>query len=64
MCIRDTTLKKNDWKTYPEVAPHCPLSGPIHHIGCKSVVVPASGRRDGAIALSDLARVVHMDKVT
>jgi hypothetical protein len=60
----DKTLKKNDQKAYPEVALHCLLSGPIRHVGCKSVVVPARGRRDGTIAPSDLTRVVHMDKVT
>jgi hypothetical protein len=63
-CIREKALKKDDQKAYPEVAPHCPLSGYIHRIGCKSAVIPASGRRGGAIALSDLARVVHMDEVT
>jgi hypothetical protein len=63
-CARDKTLKKDDRKAYPEVAPHCPLSGPIRRVRCKSIVIPASGRTDGAIALSDLARVVHTDKVT
>jgi hypothetical protein len=57
-------LKKDDQKDYPKVIPHCPLSGSIHLIASKSVVGPASGRRDGAIALSDLARVVHIDEVT
>jgi hypothetical protein len=41
-----------------------PLSGPICHVGCKSIVIPANGRRDGATAPSDLARLVHTDKVT
>jgi hypothetical protein len=63
-CARDKTLKKDDRKAYPEVTPHCPLSSFIHHVRSKSVVVPASGRRGGAIALSDLARVVHTDVVT
>jgi hypothetical protein len=57
-------LKKDDEKTYPEVASHCPLSGSICRIESKSVVSPASGRRGGAIALSDLTRVVHTDEVT
>jgi hypothetical protein len=57
-------FKKDDQKAYPEVAPHCPISGYIRCVRCKSVVVPASGRRGGAIALSDLARVVHTNKVT
>jgi hypothetical protein len=57
-------LKKDDRKAYPKVAPHCPLSGYIHHVGSKSVVVPASGTRGGAIAPSDLASVVHTDEVT
>jgi hypothetical protein len=64
MCVRDQTLKTDDRKTYPEVAPHCPLSDYISHVGCKSVVVPTSGRRGGAIAPSDLVRVVHTDEVT
>jgi hypothetical protein len=55
----DKTLKKSDRKAYPEVAPLYPLSGYIRRIGSKSVVVPASGRRGGAIAPSDLTRVVH-----
>jgi hypothetical protein len=62
-CISDKTLKKSDWKAYPKVASDCPFSGPIRHVGCKSVVIPASGRRDGVIALSDHVRVVHTDKV-
>jgi hypothetical protein len=57
-------LKKGDQKTYPKVAPHCPLSGSIRHVESKSIVIPASGRRGGAIALNDLARVVHTDEVT
>jgi hypothetical protein len=57
-------LKKGDQKAYPEVAPHCALSGYICHVGIKSIVVPASGRRGGAIFLSDLNRVVNMDEVT
>jgi hypothetical protein len=57
-------LKKGDQKAYPEVAPHCPLSGYIHRVGSKSIVILASGRRGGAIALGDLAKVVHMDEVT
>jgi hypothetical protein len=60
----DTTLKKGDRKAYPKVAPHCPFSGSICHVRSKSVVIPASGRRGGAIALSDLATVVHTDEVT
>jgi hypothetical protein len=53
-----------DQKAYLDVAPHYPLSGYIRHVGSKSVVVPASGRRGGAIAPSDLARVVHTNEVT
>jgi hypothetical protein len=63
-CVRDKTLKKNDRKAYPEVASHCPLSGYIRRVGSKSIVIPANGRRGGAIAPSDLARVVHTDEVT
>jgi hypothetical protein len=63
-CVRDKTLKKDDQKAYPEIAPHCPLSGYIRRIGSKSLVVPTSGRRGGAITPSDLTRVVHTDKVT
>jgi hypothetical protein len=62
-CVRDKILKKDDRKAYPEVAPHCPLSGYIHHIGCKSVVVPASGRRGGTIAPSYLTRVVQRTRL-
>jgi hypothetical protein len=60
----DKTLKKGDQKAYPKVAPHCPLSDSIRRVGSKSVVILASGRRGGAIALNDLAKVVHMDEVT
>jgi hypothetical protein len=63
-CVRDKTLKKEDRKAYPEVTPHYPLSGYIRRVGCKSVVVLASGKRGGAIAPSDLARVVLTDEVT
>jgi hypothetical protein len=63
-CVRDKTLKKDDQKSYLEVAPHCPLSGSICHIGSKNVVVPACGRRASAIAPSDLTRVVHTHEVT
>jgi hypothetical protein len=63
-CVRDKTLKKDDRKAYLEVAPHFPLSGFIQRAGSKSIVIPSSGRRGGAIALSDLARVVHTDEVT
>jgi hypothetical protein len=56
-------LKKDDQKGYPEFAAHCPLSDSIRRVVSKSVVGPASGRRGGAIALSDLARVVHTDEV-
>jgi hypothetical protein len=51
-------------KKLSEVAPHYPLSVSIHRVRSKSVVGPASGRRAGAIALSDLARVVHTHAVT
>jgi hypothetical protein len=57
-------LKNDDQKAYPEVAPHYPLSGYIRHIGSKSVVILVSGRRGGAIALSNLTWVVYMDEVT
>jgi hypothetical protein len=60
----DKTLIRDDQKAYPEVAPHCPLSSSTCRVGSKSVVVPASGRRGGVIAPSDLARVVHTDEVT
>jgi hypothetical protein len=60
MCVRDKTLKKS----YSEAAPHCLVSGSIRHIRSKSIVSPTSGRRAGAIALSDLARVVHTHEVT
>jgi hypothetical protein len=60
----DKTLKKGDQKPYLEVAPYYPLSGSIRHVRSKSVVVPASGRRGGAIASSDLTKVVHTDEVT
>jgi hypothetical protein len=60
---RDKTLKKGDRKAYPKVAPHCPLSGSIRRVESMSVVILASGRRGGAIAPSDLARVVHTDEV-
>jgi hypothetical protein len=63
-CVRDKTLKKDDQKAYPEVSPHCPLSGSIRHVMSKSVVGPTCGRRGGAIAPSDLARVVHTDEIT
>jgi hypothetical protein len=63
-CIRDKTLKNDDQKAYPEVAPCCPLSGSIRRVRSKSVVGPACGRRGGVIAPSDLTRVVHTDKVT
>jgi hypothetical protein len=63
-CVWDKTLKKDDQKAYQEVPPHCPLSGSIRRVRSKSVVVPASGRSGGAIAPSDLARVVHKDEVT
>jgi hypothetical protein len=63
-CIRDQTLKKDDRKAYPKVAPHCPLSGSIHYIRSKSIVIPVSGRRGGAIAPNDLSRVVHTDEET
>jgi hypothetical protein len=43
---------------------HTALSGSIHHVGSKNVVGPTSGRRAGAIAPSDLARVVPTDEVT
>jgi hypothetical protein len=59
----DKTLKKDDQKAYPEVTPHCPLSGSICRVESKSVVGPTSGRRAGAIAPSDLTRVVHHDLV-
>jgi hypothetical protein len=41
-----------------------PLRGSIRHVMSKSVVDPASGRRGGAIAPSNLTRVVHIDEVT
>jgi hypothetical protein len=63
-CVKDKTLKKDDRKAYLEVAPHYPLSSSIRHIRSKSIVIPASGRRGGAIAPSDLASVVHTDEVT
>jgi hypothetical protein len=63
-CVSDETLKKDDQKPYTEVTPYCPLSSYIHCVRCKSVVVPTSGRRGGAIAPSDLIRVVHTDEVT
>jgi hypothetical protein len=63
-CIKGETLKKDDQKAYLEVSPHYPLSGYIRHVRSKSVVIPASGRRGGAIVPSDLARVVHKDEVT
>jgi hypothetical protein len=63
-CVRDKTLKKDDRKAYPEVTPHCPLSGYIRRVRSKSLVDPASGRRGGVIAMSGLARVVHTDEVT
>jgi hypothetical protein len=56
-------MKKDDQKAYPEVAPHCPLEVSICCVGSKSVVGPASGRRVGAIAPTDLARVVYTHKV-
>jgi hypothetical protein len=62
-CVRDKTLKKDDQKAYPEVTPHCPLSGSIRCVRSKSVASLASGRRAGAIGLSDLARVVHTHEV-
>jgi hypothetical protein len=62
--LGDKTLKKGDRKAYSEVAPQYPLSGYIRHVGSKSIVIPASGRRGGAIAPSDLAKVLHMDEVT
>jgi hypothetical protein len=61
-CVRDKTLKKDDKKAYPEVAPYCPLSNYICCVGSKSVVNPSCGKRGRAIALSDLTRVVHMDE--
>jgi hypothetical protein len=63
-CARDKTLKKGDRKAFVEVAPHYPLSGDICRVRSKSVVIPGSGRRGGAIAPSDLTRVVHTDEVT
>jgi hypothetical protein len=62
-CVRDKTLKKDDQKGYPEFAAHYPLSSSIRRVMSKSVVGPASGRRGGFIALSDLTRVVHTDEV-
>jgi hypothetical protein len=62
--VRDKTLKKDDQKAYPEVAPHCPLSGFIHCIGRKSVISPRGGRRAGAIAPSDLTGVVQTHEIT
>jgi hypothetical protein len=64
MCVRDKTLEKDDQKAYPQVAPHCPLNGSIHHVRSKSVVGTASGRRASAIAPSVLTRVVHTHEVT
>jgi hypothetical protein len=63
-CVRDKTLKKDDRKVYPEVTTHCPLSGYICHVMCRSVVISASGKRGGAITPSELTRVVHTDEVT
>jgi hypothetical protein len=57
-------MKKDDKKAYLEVTPHFPLSGSIRRVGSKSVIKPRSGRRDGAIAPSDLAKVVQMHEVT
>jgi hypothetical protein len=36
----------------------------ICHVSYKSAVVPTSGKRCGAIALSDLIRVLHTNTVT
>jgi hypothetical protein len=63
-CVRDETLKNDDQKAYTKVTPYYPLSSYIRCVRCKSVVVPTSGRRGGAIAPSDLVRVVHTDEVT
>jgi hypothetical protein len=51
-------------KAYPEVAPHYPLRGFISRVRRKSIISPTGGRRAGAIAPSDLARVVQMHEVT
>jgi hypothetical protein len=57
-------FKKGRPKSLPRSFSTRPLSGYIHHVGSKSVVDPASGRRAGAIAPSDLTRVVHTHEVT
>jgi hypothetical protein len=62
--VRNKTLKTDDQKAYPEVAPHYPLRGFISHVRRKSIISPTGGRRAGAIAPSDLARVVQMHEVT
>jgi hypothetical protein len=59
-CFRDKTLKKLIQKSLHTT----PLSCSIRRVGSKSVVSPTSGRRAGAIAPSDLARVVHTHEVT
>jgi hypothetical protein len=57
-------LKKDDQKTYLEVAPHYPLSGSIHHVRRKSIIGPTGGRRAGSISPSDVVGVVQTHEVT